>query len=194
MSTSQPVVGALVLLDANILYPIRLCDFFLTASTVGLIAKPVVSEEILAEAQRNVTADRVDLGEERIKRRFDAVRTATSGGDDPIPKRYFDTTVINEKDRHVLAAARFHAVEFVVTNDALLRREIKRWINEQPKPHLAGAITAGELVSRLVSEDTTRVRSVLQAMADRSRNPPRRFADVVAGLAKSLPALSVLQT
>lgn len=45
MSTSRPAVGALILLDANILYPIRLCDFFLTAGTVGLIAKPVVSEE-----------------------------------------------------------------------------------------------------------------------------------------------------
>ncbi len=101
MSTSRPAVGALVLLDANILYPIRLCDFFLAAGTVGLIAKPVVSEEILAEAQRNVTADRSDLGEDRIKRRFDAVRTATSGGDDSIPKRYFDTTVVNEKARHV---------------------------------------------------------------------------------------------
>ena len=107
MSTSRPAVGALVLLDANILYPIRLCDFFLTAGTVGLIAKPVVSEEILAEAQRNVTADRADLGEDRIKRRFDAVRTATSGGDDSIPKRYFDTAIINEKDRHVLAAVRY---------------------------------------------------------------------------------------
>ncbi len=85
MSTSRPTVGALVLLDANTLYPIRLCDFFLTAGTVGLIAKPVLSEEILAEAQRNVTADRADLGEDRIKRPFDAVRTATSGGDDPIP-------------------------------------------------------------------------------------------------------------
>ena len=79
MSTPRPAVGALVLLDANILYPIRLCDFFLTASTTGLIGKPVVSEEILAEAQRNVTANRADLGEERIKRRFDAVRIATSG-------------------------------------------------------------------------------------------------------------------
>lgn len=194
MSTSRPAVGALVLLDANILYPIRLCDFFLTAGTVGLIAKPVVSEEILAEAQRNVTADRSDLGEDRIKRRFDAVRTATSGGDDPIPKRYFDTTVVNEKDRHVLAAARFHAVDFVVTNDARLRREINRWISEQPKPHLAAAVTADDLVAGFVSEDATITRSVIQAMADRSRNPPRLFAEVVEGLVRSLPALNVLQT
>ena len=194
MRTFRPTVGALVLLDANILYPIRLCDFFLTAGTVGLIAKAVVSEEILAEALRNVTADRADLGAERIQRRFDAVRTATSGADDPIPKRYFDTTVVNEKDRHVLAAARYHAVDFVVTNDQRLRREINRWISEQSKPHLAAALTADDLVARLVIEEATITRSVIQAIADRSRNPPHSFADVVDGLVKSLPALRVLQT
>lgn len=79
MSTTRPAVSALVVLDADILYPVRLCDYFLTAGTVSLIAKPVVSNEILLEAQRNVTADRADLGEDRIKGRFDAVRTATSG-------------------------------------------------------------------------------------------------------------------
>lgn len=35
MSTPRPAVGALVLLDANILYPIRHCDFFLTAAVIG---------------------------------------------------------------------------------------------------------------------------------------------------------------
>lgn len=86
MSSTRPAVGALVLLDANILYPVRLCDFFLTAGTIGLIATPVVSDVIVAEARRNVTADRAEVGKERIKRRFDAVRTATSGADAQIPR------------------------------------------------------------------------------------------------------------
>jgi rRNA-processing protein FCF1 len=192
MTTPRRAVGALVLLDANILYPIRLCDFFLTAGTNGMIATPVVSREILAEAQRNVTADRVDIGEERIQRRFDAVRTATTGGDNPIPKRYFDTTIVNEKDRHVLAAARFHDVDFVVTNDARLRNEIDRWISQQHQIHLAGAVAANELVSRFVGEDARQVRAVIQAMAARSKNPPRDFEVVVAGLRRSLPALAAL--
>ena len=192
MSMPRPSVGSLVLLDADILYPIRLCDFFLTAGTVGLTAKPVVSEEILAEAQRNVTADRADLGEERIKRRFDAVRTATSGGDEPIPKRYLDTMVVNDKDRHVLAAARLHAVDFVVTNDARLRQEINRWISEQHNPSVAAAVTPDELVGQFVDEDARSTRAVIHAMADRTRNPPRTFGQVLDGLVKSLPALSIL--
>lgn len=40
----------------------------------------------------------------------------------PYPKRCFDTAMVNQKDPHVLAAARFHTVDFVVTNDAQLCR------------------------------------------------------------------------
>ena len=173
MSTPRLAVGALILFDTDILYPVRLCDFFLTAGTVGLIAKPIVSDGILIEAQRNVTADRADLGEDRIKGRFDAVRTATSGAGDPISKRYFNTTIVNEKDRHVLAAARFHSVDFVVTNDARLRREVSHWTSEQLRPHPAEAITADEVIGRLVAENPAQVRAVLQAMADRSRQPAK---------------------
>lgn len=198
MKSPRTAVGSLVLLDANILYPIRLCDCFLTAGVVGLIAKPVVSEEILAEAQRNVTADRADLGEARVKRRFDAVRTVTSGADDPIPKRYLETRVINDKDRHVLAAARLHSVNFVVTNDDRLRRELNRWVDEQRTTHLAAALAADDLVGRFVDEHAAQVRAVVQSdgrpltksTADfrrRSRwtlelNEPRHTIGIASGL------------
>lgn len=106
------------------------------------------------------------------------------------PGRYFDTTVVNVNDRHVLAAARFHNVDFVVTNDRRLHSEINRWIGEQLRSHLAAAVTADELVGRLVAEDETKVRATVQAMADRTRNPPRTFAHVLGGLVKSLPSLA----
>lgn len=49
MNLLRPVVGSLVLLDANVLYPISVCDFILTASSHQLIARPVLSAEILDE-------------------------------------------------------------------------------------------------------------------------------------------------
>lgn len=61
MNPSRPVAGSLVLLDANVLYPISICDFILTASSHQLLARPTVSAEILDEATRNITADRPDL-------------------------------------------------------------------------------------------------------------------------------------
>ncbi len=68
-----------MLLDVDVLYPIRVCDFMLTASSLRLLARPVVSDMILEEAQRNVAADRPDLGVQRIERRFANVRSTTDG-------------------------------------------------------------------------------------------------------------------
>lgn len=61
MNRNRPVKGSLVLLDANVLYPISICDFILTSSSHQLLARPIVSAEILDEATRNITADRPDL-------------------------------------------------------------------------------------------------------------------------------------
>ncbi len=65
-----------MLLDADVLIPIRICDFILTASTNGLFQRPIVSEQILAEAIRNVIADLPYLDEVRVQRRFANVRVA----------------------------------------------------------------------------------------------------------------------
>ena len=121
------VSGARLLLDADVLYPIRVCDFILTASTNGLLQRPMVSDTILDEAQRNVVADRPDLDAVLIKRRFANVRPATDGYLMRIPKRFVDDAIINAKDRHVIAAAQFHLVDIVVSNDRRLRREVGTW-------------------------------------------------------------------
>ena len=103
------------------LFPIRICDFILTASTNGLFQRPIVSEQILAEAIRNVIAELPDLDEARVQRRFANVRVATDGHGIAVPRRFVAEGIVNEKDRHV--AAIFHSVDFVVTNDRRLRRK-----------------------------------------------------------------------
>jgi len=55
------------MLDADVLYPIRVCDFILTAGSLRLLARPVASDEVLAEAQRNVVTDRPHLGQQQIE-------------------------------------------------------------------------------------------------------------------------------
>ena len=194
MTERKPVSGALLLLDADILYPIRVCDFILTASALKLIARPVVSDMILEEAARNVRADRPDADSAvRINRRFDAVRSVVDGFDQPIPKRYVDSAMVNPKDQHVLAAALHHGAEFVVTNDARLRREIKAWIAQHGKRRrLIAAISADEFASRLLNEARSSVESIVREMASRFRDPPRSYAEVVTGLAKSMPSLGIL--
>jgi predicted nucleic acid-binding protein len=193
MTQLRSVSGALLLLDADILYPIRVCDFVLTAASLRLIARPVVSGEILDEAFRNVLKDRPDLEPLRVARRFNHVRAAVDGHDQPIPRRQVDTSIVNPKDRHVLAAALHHRVDFIVTNDVRLRREISAWLvaHGDRIPHVA-AIAADDLASRLVDEVPAQTESVVRQMASRFRDPPRTYADVLAALCRSLPSLARL--
>ncbi len=90
-----------MLLDADVLYPIRVCDFMLTASSLRLLARPVVSDMIVQEAQRNVVADRPGLDVRRIEHRFANVRSVTDGHGQVIEERP-GISMVNPKDRHVV--------------------------------------------------------------------------------------------
>jgi rRNA-processing protein FCF1 len=193
VSDLDPFTGARLLLDANVLYPIRVCDFILTASSTRLLARAVVSEEILAEARRNIVADRPNLTQQQIDRRFENVRMATDGHDQAIGEPPENTSIVNAKDRHVLKAAIHHDVDFIVTNDSRLRREIAAWIAQRPEAGaLRAAVSADVLASGLVYESTDEVIAVIQAMSDRFSNPARSLSETLASLAKSMPSLGAL--
>ena len=185
--------GPLVLLDANVLYPITECDFLLTASSLQLIARPIVTELIIDEAMRNVRADRPSLDAVRIGKRFDAIRLVTDGHEDPPPARFDDDSLINMKDRHVLAAALHHRVAVILTHDVGLRAEIEHWITGRdaraPRPRVQ---TPDEFVAELIAESPERVADVVIAMAARMRSPARSAADVAEALTRRLPALAVI--
>lgn len=193
MNLSRPVAGSLVLLDANVLYPIAVCDFILTASSHQLLARPIVSAEILDEATRNITADRRDLEPTRIERRFNAVQAATDGHDQPITRRFVDTSIINPKDRHVLAAALHHDVDFIITNDTRLCAEITAWLNHRQRRHnLNAAISADQFTAALIDESPTDVVNAITTMTSRLRNPSRTIDEVAAALSRHLPAITTL--
>jgi len=194
VTTSNRFIGSLLLLDADVLYPIRVCDFILTASSLRLLARPVVSEQIIAEAQRNVLADRPNLAEEQIERRFRSVRVATDGHDQPTGERVDNESIVNAKDRHVLRSAIHHGVDFVVTNDARLRREIATWIDQQSEAgSLRAAISADELAIGLVNESPDEVLAVVHAMNDRFLSPTHSFNETLASLTRSMPSLQALR-
>lgn len=186
--------GSLLLLDADVLYPIRVCDFILTASSLRLLARPIVSEEIIAEAQRNVLADRPNLNQEQIERRFRNVRLATDSYDPTIGERVDNESIVNAKDRHVLRSAIHHGVDFIVTNDARLRREITTWIDQRPEAsQLRAALSADELAAGLMNESPNEVLAVVKAMNDRFLNPTRALSETLASLTRSMPSLQALR-
>ena len=54
---SPAIRRLLLLLDADVLYPIRICDFILTAASLDMLHRPIVSDTILDEAAHNIVAD-----------------------------------------------------------------------------------------------------------------------------------------
>lgn len=193
MNRNRPVKGSLVLLDANVLYPISICDFILTSSSHQLLARPIVSAEILDEATRNITADRPDLEPARIERRFKALRAATDGHDQPVARRFADISMINTKDRHVLAAALHHEVDYIVTNDVRLRAESTAWLDHRPRRHkLIAAISPNQLTAALIDESPDEIVAVVTAMAARLRNPTRAVHEVVLAMSHNLPAITAI--
>ncbi len=59
---ASAVRSLLLLLDADVLYPIRICDFILTAASRDMLQRPIVSDTILDEASRNIRAVLKGLG------------------------------------------------------------------------------------------------------------------------------------
>ena len=188
------VIGGVAILDANIVYPIKLTDFFLTAASLGLL-RPLVSPAIVAEARRHIIKDNPDLAPAKIDRRFKAVVTATPGSEqtqdeltDPLAH-----TIVNAKDHHVLAAALHHDAGFVITSDKNLVKEINEWRRQTSMPHpIWGAITPNDLASHLVDLEPELVILTIRRMADRTKNPPHTATEILQALAKDLPALRAL--
>lgn len=99
--------------------------------------------------------------------------------------------IVNVKDRHVLDAARHHHVDYVITDDARLRQEIRRWADTTTSCRRPpAALSADNYTARLVHEDAEGVQSVIAAMAARFRNPQRSEADVLQTIARYLPSLN----
>ena len=57
------------------------------------------------DREAGVASTRPGALQARVQRRFGNVRVATDGGGVAVPRRFADEVIVNEKDRHVIAAA-----------------------------------------------------------------------------------------
>src|SRR5215471_17177737 len=93
-----------VVLDASVLYPIALTDFFLTLAGNGHY-QPHWSTEILREVERNLLVDHPGLTAETLAYRFREMNhTYPDALIDP-PANLIDEMTNDPRDRHVLATA-----------------------------------------------------------------------------------------
>lgn len=145
-----------VFLDANVLIPGRIRDVLLSLAEVRIF-EPLWSEEVLIEVRRNLpdsmSEDDKDALFWHMESAFPEAKTAVPRGALGI----YDG-IINDKDRHVIAAAFLAKAELLLTSDKNLRNEVREfpWLDAQDLP---------EFIAYSIDADIDRARDALVKMA-----------------------------
>lgn len=167
-------------LDANVLYPIALTDFFLTTAGRRLF-RPHWGSGILAEVERNLLQDRPDLVLAQVRRRLEDMNAAHPGALVDPPEELVAAMPVNAKDRHVLAAAVVARAEVVVTFN------LKDFPAAACAPLGVEAQHPDVFAEHLVDLDPQVVWDAVVEMSSRRTRPPMSPEEVCDRLARDLP-------
>jgi predicted nucleic acid-binding protein len=173
-------VAIAAVLDANVLYPIGLADFFVTTAGLGLY-RAHWSPEILGEVGRNLAANRPDLTGEQIGYRLGAMDRAMPSASVTPTEELIAQMGNHPKDRHVLAAAVLAEASVIVTFN------LRDFPAETCAPHDVIVEDPDTFAARLVADDPALVGKAVTEMASRRKRPPTTVGDVLDHLARSLP-------
>ncbi|NOK18599.1 PIN domain-containing protein [Corallococcus carmarthensis] len=170
-----------IVLDANVLIPLTVCDTLLSAAHEGLI-QIHWTELILEETRRNLVKA-IGLSEEKAARRVAAMRTAFPEAMVTGHEGLIASMTNPEKDRHVLAAAVHVGAQTLVTNN----------LRDFAKQHLPSTLQAqapDTFLQHLLSQAPEVVLEMLRAQAEALRNPPISLTRLLEGLARSVPVFA----
>nr|WP_255672348.1 PIN domain-containing protein [Corallococcus sp. AS-1-6] len=181
--TPYPVIHAPfpVVLDANVLIPLTVCDTLLSAAHEGLI-QIHWTELILEETRRNLVKA-IGLSEEKAARRVAAMKAAFPEAMVTGHEGLIASMTNSEKDRHVLAAAVHVGAQTLVTSN----------LRDFEKQHLPATLQAqapDTFLQHLLSQAPDVVLEMLRAQAEALRNPPISLMRLVDGLARSVPGFA----
>jgi hypothetical protein len=174
-----------VFLDACVLVPNWLRDILLTSAQFELY-RPLWSAAILDEMQRTLI-DRIGLLEERAKytraQMEEAFPEASVTGYEAI----VNGMPVNEKDRHVLAAALVGHAQLIVTNN------IRDFPQELLGPLQMRSQTADGFLSDLLARYPDELRRSLRFMTKntgKTGNPQLTTYEVVQAIGATAPAFA----
>jgi predicted nucleic acid-binding protein len=169
-----------VVLDANVLYPISLTDFFLTLAGYGLY-RPQWSTEILREVERKLLEKNSKLTAEDLAYRFSEMNRAYDGAIVDPPKQLIEAMTNDPKDRHVLACAVAAQASVIVTFN----------LDDFPAPacdpYDIEVQHPDVFAEHLVTLDPEAARNAIKEMSDRTAAPHRTVEEIVKRLAQDLP-------
>src|SRR5689334_20200630 len=171
-----------VVLDANVLFPIALCDTLLRAAHAALY-RPHWTRTILDEVERNLVAHERTTAP-LARRRRQAMETAfpralVTGHEDLIP-----TMTNDPKDRHVLAAAVRVGAQVIVTEN---RRDFP---SAALAPYEIAAQSADTFLQYLHDMEPVVMEQVIRRQAADLRRPPQSVEQVLARLHRHVPGFA----
>lgn len=164
-----------VVFDANVLFPISLCDLFITASGTNLF-RAHWSPTILEEVERTYLRKLASADPTKIKRRIELMNQAEPGALVEPPPELIQAMTNDAKDRHVLAAAVAAAADVLVTFN------LKHFPDSACEPYAIEAQHPDEFVENLVDLDPSAIWHCLTKMSARRSNPPQTAEEIRAYL------------
>lgn len=169
------------LLDASVLHPWVVCELLLRLAERGLF-RPAWSEAILDELVQSLI-DRKPEQADRFRRRREHMEAAFAEAMTRHPERFaeFVPLVVDEGDRHVVAAGLAARADVIVTDN----------VRDFAPDTLAevGLLvqTADEFLVHQWWLDPSGVIEDLSAMAESTTRPPLTLDEVLASLSRNAP-------
>jgi len=166
-------------LDACVIFPASLRDTLLRAADANLYTLQL-TDDILEEVCRNLVNKRC-MPDAKAEKLAHVIKEKFTEGFITTHKQLITSMPINEKDRHVLAAAVASEAQIIVTQNLkdfpayiLNRFDVK-------------AQSSDEFLAHLFSLDSTQMTQIMIEQASKLCNPPKTASEVLDALMQHAP-------
>ena len=184
MSSSVHRKGVIVLPDACVLVPAALRDTIFRSAKSNLF-RIRLSEDIMKEV-KGVLVRNGMASEDSVSRLMSAVETKFEGQFVMNYQRLIPQMPVNQKDKHVLAAAVKGNVDFIVTSN------LKDFPDRSLSPFNIRAISPDEFLTNLYIMNKERLVKILSEQAKNLTKPPMNELEVLDRLMLDAPKFAQL--
>jgi predicted nucleic acid-binding protein len=167
-----------VVLDACVLFPASLRDTLLRAANAELY-RMRLTDEIIEEVSRNLI--KKGMPEDKAQRLVTTIREQFIDAFVTQHRSTIASMPINEKDRHVLAAAVASNAQVIVT------RNLKDFPRSLLAPFKIDAQSPDEFLAHLFSHNSSHMTDILIEQAANLHNPPMTVLDTLEVLMLHAP-------
>jgi len=177
---SLPPIMPVVVLDANVLFPMGLCDTLIRAALAALY-RPYWNQTIFDEIERNLILQGRTTPEGARRRCLRMQRVLSEAMVKGFEPRIAEMTN-DAKDRHVLATAVHVRAQIIVTQNR------RHFPSHALAPYGIEAQSADTFLQSLFDLAPTVIERVITEQASDLKNPPQSVEQVLNNLSLEAPA------